>query len=226
MIIAIDGPAASGKSTVGALLAERLGLLMVDSGLLYRGLAWLAHERGIPLGDADLDGQGERALISLAEEAGLRIDGDRLWAGGRDLTPYLRRDELGVILPLVSRVPQVRTVVVRSLRRMRETAPPAGLVMVGRDIGTVVFPDADHKFFLDASPGERMRRRGLQEGIGGDPDRAESLRLHVLERDRQDRQREVAPLQPAADAVVIDTGGRDPEQVVELMLERIRSGGR
>jgi cytidylate kinase len=210
MIVAIDGGVASGKSAVGRRVAEALGLPFVDSGLMYRAITRLAAERGIDPHDAD-------AITRLAESTEVKIDGERVWANGVELTNGIYDADYADALPLVSAIPGVRQALVAQQRRMGGS----GVVMAGRDIGTVVFPDADFKFFLVASLEEKVRRRAAQYERRGERVDDEVMRKEVAERDRVDTERAVAPLRPAPDAVVIDTDRLDVDQVVELILKHI-----
>jgi cytidylate kinase len=212
MIVAIDGGVASGKSAVGKRVAEALGLPFVDSGLMYRAITRLAADRGIDPHDSD-------AVTRLAQTTDIRIDGERVWAGGVDLTEGIYDADHTESLPLISAIPGVRQALVAQQREMGK----AGVVMAGRDIGTVVFPDADHKFFLVASLDEKVRRRALQFERRGERVDEEAMRKEVEERDRVDTQRAVAPLRPAPDAEVIDTDSLDIEHVVDLILRHIKS---
>jgi cytidylate kinase len=207
VIVAIDGPAGSGKSAVGRRVAEALGLNFVDSGLMYRAVAGLALRRGIDLDDAD-------AMARLAGQTEIRIEGDRVVADGEDLTDTVYRPELSEAASQAGVVPGVRLAVVAQLRALGR----GGVVMAGRDIGTVVFPDADAKFYLTASVEERARRRGAQVARRGEELDRERLRVEVEERDRRDSERAVAPMRPAADAVVVDTEGLDLPAVVDRVL--------
>ena len=210
MIIAIDGGVASGKSAVGRRVAEKLGLPFVDSGLMYRAITKVAAERGIDPHDAE-------ALTRLARSVQLKVDGDRVWADGVDLSEGIFDADQADALPRVSAVPGVREALVAQQRRLGH----AGVVMAGRDIGTVVFPDADHKLFLTASLDEKVRRRAAQyERRGENVDEA-AMRKEVEERDRVDTQRAVAPLRPAPDAVVIETDKLDVDQVVDVILRHV-----
>jgi cytidylate kinase len=211
LIVAIDGGVASGKSAVGRRVAERLGLPFVDSGLMYRAIAALAAERGIEQQDAP-------ALARLAGEVKLRIHGRQVWADGQELSQSVYDPELNPMLARVSKVAGVRVALVAQQRALAR----GGVVMAGRDIGTVVFPDADHKFFLTAGLDERVRRRAAQFEARGEPVDAGAMRKEVAERDRQDSQRTVAPLRPAEDAIIIDTDDLDLEQTVEKVLSFIR----
>lgn len=212
MIIAIDGGVASGKSAVGRRVAEALGLPFVDSGLMYRAITRLAAERGIDPHDSD-------AVTRLAQTTEVKIDGERVWAGGVELTDGIYDADYAESLPLISAIPGARQALVAQQREMGN----GGVVMAGRDIGTVVFPEADYKFFLVANLDEKVRRRALQFERRGERVDPEAMRKEVEERDRVDTERAVAPLKPAPDAVVIDTDRLDIEQVVDLILKHIRS---
>ena len=210
MIVAIDGGVASGKSAVGKRVAERLGLAFVDSGLMYRAITRLAAERGVDPGDAD-------AVTKLAESVDLRVDGDRVWADRMELTEGIYDTDFADALPRVSAIPGVREALVAQQRRLGQN----GVVMAGRDIGTVVFPNADYKFFLTASLEEKVRRRAAQYERRGEHVDPEVMRREVEERDRVDTQRAVAPLRPAPDAIVIDTDNLDIDQVVDLIVRHV-----
>jgi cytidylate kinase len=210
LIIAIDGGVASGKSAVGKRVAEALGLMFVDSGLMYRAITRVAAERGIDPHDGE-------AITKLARSTDVKIDGERIWADGVELTNGIYDADYSEALPLVAAIPGVREALVEQQRRMGDT----GVVMAGRDIGTVVFPDADYKFFLVASLDEKVRRRAAQFEKRGERVDQEAMRKEVEERDRVDTQRAVAPLRPAPDAVVIDTDRLDVDQVVDVILKYI-----
>jgi CMP/dCMP kinase len=212
MIVAIDGPAGSGKSAVGRRVAEALGLRFVDSGLMYRAVGTLAAEAGVDVADLD-------AMTGLAEATEVRIDGRCVHVNGRDVTGRVYGPELSAAASRVAEVSGVRRAVVAQLQSMGSD----GVVMAGRDIGTVVFPHADFKFFLTASSEERARRRAAQieqRGERADPGR---LRIEVEERDRRDAGRAVAPMRAADDAVVVDTDGIDLPGVVAEVLRLVRA---
>lgn len=215
MIVAIDGGAATGKSAVGRRVAEALGLPFVDSGLMYRAITRLAAERGVDPSDA-------KALSEMARSVDLRIDGERIWAGAAELTDGIYDASLAEALPRVSAVPGVRAALVTKQRMLGQ----GGVVMAGRDIGTVVFPDAEHKFFLSASLDEKVRRRAAQYEVRGERVDRESMRSDVEARDRHDSQRAVAPLRAADDAVVIDTDHLEVDQVVDVILRHVRGDAR
>jgi cytidylate kinase len=213
MIIAIDGPSASGKTTIGQMLARHLGLPMVDTGLMYRAVTVLAIEAG-----ADFD--DDAALTELAHRAAIEVNTSPekglpwlVRAGGRDLS---ERVFDASIAPRLSRVSQVEGVRSEMVARQREYGR-SGVVMVGRDIGTVVFPDADLKLFLTAPPAERVRRRARQMEKHDEA----LLEGEVAHRDAADSGRAIAPLRPADDALTIDTDGRSPAAVFEEILRLI-----
>jgi len=213
MIIAIDGGVASGKSAVGKRVAERLGLPFIDSGLMYRAITRLAAERGIDPGDAD-------AVTGLAKSVDLKVDGDRVWADRIDLTEGIYDADFAEALPRISAIPGVREALVAQQRRLALD----GVVMAGRDIGTVVFPNADYKFFLTASLEEKVRRRAAQYERRGERVDPDVMRREVEARDRVDTERVVAPLRPAPDAVVIDTDNLDVDEVVDLIVRLVEQG--
>jgi cytidylate kinase len=222
MIVAIDGPAAAGKSTTARAVAKRLGFRHLDSGAFYRALVHAALEAGIdPEQWDDLD---EPALDQLNVNGRPSEEGFRLCIDDRDITDQLRREEVNRHVSSIARVAAVRTWL---LGRLRDAAAGLDLVADGRDIGTVVFPDAELKVFLVADPGERARRRLAEQGIERPKQTdlsAETDRL--VSRDRQDSERAVAPLRPAADAVEIDTTrlsfDEQVERIVALVVERQR----
>ncbi len=213
MIIAIDGGVASGKSAVGRRVAEQLGLPFIDSGLMYRAITRLVAERGIDPHDA-------KVVTRLAESTNIRIDGERVWADGVELTEGIYDTDYADALPVISATAGVRKALVEQQRRVAQD----GVVMAGRDIGTVVFPDADHKFFLIASLDEKVRRRAAQYERRGERVDAEAMRKEVELRDRVDSERPVAPLRPADDAIVIDTDSLDLDQVVDHIVDTVRAG--
>lgn len=212
-IIAIDGPAASGKSTLGLRLADALGYLFFDTGVMYRAVTWLALQH-------DLDVSDEAAVTALTEQVPIDVspasqaDGRQcdVLAEGRDITWDTRRPEVESNVSVVSAFAGVRRALSAQQRRI---GLRGRVVMVGRDIGTVVLPEADLKVYLDASAGERARRRYLEIlGRGGQADYNEIL-AKVIERDRIDSTRAVAPLRPAEDAIILDSDKLDANQVFE-----------
>jgi cytidylate kinase len=214
VIVAIDGPAGSGKSAVGRRVAEELGLPFVDSGLMYRAIACVARERCVPLDDG-------ATLTRLAHAVRLRIDGRRVEVDGVDYTGRVYEPELSEAASRVGKIAGVRLALVAQQRAMGRF----GVVMAGRDIGTVVFPDTPHKFYLTATVEERARRRAAQITARGEQADPEELRREVVERDRRDSQRSVAPMRPAEDAILIATDHLSLDAVVQEVLRRIRDIG-
>jgi cytidylate kinase len=224
--IAIDGPAASGKSTIGALLAQELGYVYFDTGVMYRAVTWAALQRGIPIEDED-------AVTRLSEALHIQVtrptvhDGRQytVYADGEDVTWDLRRPEVNQHVSPVSAYPGVRESLVAQQRRI---AAQGAIVMVGRDVGTVVLPGAELKVYLDAVVDERARRRFLEvvqrqapEAAPADDEQDReyaSIRDALARRDRIDSSREVSPLRPAEDAVIVDTS----EMTVEQVLQQVR----
>jgi cytidylate kinase len=210
--IAIDGPAASGKSAVGSALAAQFGYRFFDTGAMYRAMTWLALERGVDVRD-------EAALVRLADAATIAVRESPMGAGeattvlldGEDATPHLRDAAVEANVSLVSRVPGVRKALVRI---QRELAEGGGVVMAGRDIGSVVLPDAEVKVYLDASREVRARRRAEQmerQGVAAD---YEAILTDLEQRDRIDSSRATSPLTAAAGAVIITTDALSIEEVV------------
>jgi cytidylate kinase len=215
VVIAIDGPSGVGKSTVARRLAQKLGYCHVDSGALYRAAGWLVHEAAIALdAAADIMALMQRARIDIKCCKGHSA----VWVDGQCLTTQLRGEAVGAAASSVATLPAVRREITGLLRRIGRLE---SVVMEGRDIGTVVFPDAAVKFFLDASLQERSQRRfhDLQEA--GQPVPMAQVAAAVAARDAQDRSRETAPLVAAADAHVIDTTDLSIDDVVQLMLTEI-----
>ena len=218
-VIAIDGPAAAGKSTVGRMIAARLGYPFLDTGAIYRAMTRTALHRGVDLSDED-------ALSDLAASLSLdvgpptpgSIEPCTILVDGEDVTIYLRQPEVEAAVSLVSRVAGVREALVKV---QRELAGRNAVVMAGRDIGTVVLPRADLKVYLDASVEERARRRYAElSALGMDLNEEEVLH-DLSRRDRIDSERSVSPLRPAEGAIVIDTDGLTLEEVVQRLAELI-----
>lgn len=212
MIITIDGGVASGKSAVGRRVAEKLDLPFIDSGLMYRAITRLAAQRGVDPHDSD-------AITKLADSTKIRVEGERVWADGLELTDGIYDTDYSDALPIVSATPGVRKALVEQQRQ----AGASGVVMAGRDIGTVVFPNADRKFFLVASLDEKVRRRAAQYERRGERVDEEAMRKEVEMRDRVDSERPVAPLRPADDATIIDTDNLDIDQVVDRIVDGVRA---
>lgn len=211
--IAIDGPSGAGKSTLARDLARRLGLAYLDTGAMYRAVAWKARQRGAHSPEAVIELLGDIRL-----EVRLDPDAFAIEVDGRDVTAEIRHPDIGHWASYAAAIPEVRAWLVR---RQQELAA-AGGVLEGRDIGTVVLPDADFKFFITADEDARLARRAAQ--LGGAE--AGLAREDVVERDRRDRSRTASPLQPAADAVIVDTTGQSPEESLQVLLEAIGGGAR
>lgn len=216
-IIAIDGPAASGKSTIGKRLAEHLGYLFFDTGVMYRAITWIALQRGVEVRD-------EEAVTRLAEETPIdvapasRSDGRAcdVLVDGQDITWETRRPEVDANVSVVSAYAGVRRALSRQQRRIGQRGR---VVMVGRDIGTVVLPEADLKIYLDASAEERARRRFSEIVARGEPADFNEILSQVRERDRIDSTRAVAPLRPAEDAVILDSDKLSADEVFARIRE-------
>jgi CMP/dCMP kinase len=217
-IIAIDGPVGAGKSTVADRLARALGFEYVNTGAMYRAVAVAARAAGI---DAD-DPEAERKLDALL--AGPRIDfsDGRISLDGRDISAEIGSPEIGESASRLSTLGVVRA---RMRDLQRAAGARGGVVMEGRDIGTAVFPDAEFKFFLDASPEVRAERRWRELAARGVKITPEEVLAQLRERDRRDRERELAPLIPAPDAIVIDASRLGVDEVVALMAQHIKARG-
>jgi len=216
LIIAIDGPVGSGKSTLARRVAELMGYVYIDTGAMYRALALKSLRRGIPLGATD-------QLVALARDTriDLRAQGgaQRVFLDGEDVTAAIRTPEVSQAASKVAVVPGVRQVLVTEQRRAGEQG---GVVMEGRDIGSVVFPDAGLKIFLAASPEVGAERRWREHQQKDDPiDLARTLE-EIRERDDRDRERSTSPLVRASDAVVVDSTAMEPEEVARLVVMLVK----
>ena len=221
LIIAIDGPSGAGKSTLGRMLARSLNLLYIDTGSMYRALALAVMESSISASD-------DIAVGSLASRVDIDIEGDpdslRVTLEGRDVTDEIRTEEVTDISSVISTIPAVRRAMVKRQREMGKR----GAVLNGRDIGTVVFPDADMKFFLTAAPDERAQRRFTEESEQNTDVSFEATFAEMIERDRRDSTRDDSPLKVAEDAIVVDSTGLSIDEVFERMMAAIetKSGGK
>lgn len=220
MIIAIDGPAGSGKSTVAKLVAKELGFHYLDTGAMYRSVAWLAHERGVALDDAE----AVALLAQQNEVAFAHEEGNPLPSGvsiaGNDVTTAIRTPRIDKAVSSVSAIPAVREALTE---QQRSIAANDDIVMEGRDIGTVVFPNAELKIFLTASAEERARRRAAQNAERGFGETDEAAILaDIIRRDEADSTRDVAPLKPAEDAIDLDTTALSIDDVCAKIAELAR----
>jgi len=220
-IVAIDGPAGAGKSTASRAVAARLGFAMVDTGAIYRTVALAATRAGVALDDdARLGALLPGVAIRFAPPA-TPGTGQRVLLGDEDVSVLIRTPPMSLGASKVSARPVVRAGLLDLQRRLALAPGNAGAVLEGRDIGTVVFPDADAKFFLTASPEERARRRHAELQAKGDPSSFDEVLADQLRRDRDDSERAVAPLRPAADAVVVDTSGIPLDAVVDRLVRDV-----
>lgn len=214
MIIAIDGPSGSGKSTLGRMLARELDLLYLDTGSMYRAVALATIEVG-------LDPQDSEAVVALATRSDIDLEGDpdslKVLLNGRDVTEEIRNENVTAMSSVVSTIPGVRRAMVTRQRELGKR----GAVLNGRDIGTVVFPEADVKFFLTAAPEERAERRFKEDRVTNHDVSFEQTLAEMVERDRRDSTRADSPLKAADDAIVIDSSGLSIDDVFLLMMKYV-----
>jgi cytidylate kinase len=208
LVIAIDGPSGVGKGTIARAIASELGYRHVDSGAMYRAVGWKALRQAVTLDD-------EASIAAIAESARIDIAGTHVTIDGTDVTREIRTPEIDRAAAGVARLPRVRAVLVEQQRQM---GIGGGIVMEGRDIGTVVFPHADVKLYLDASPEERARRRANDPAHSGVPAAVSDVATLLTQRDELDRTRTASPLYAAEDALVVDTTGKNIDLVVKEVL--------
>jgi cytidylate kinase len=216
LVVALDGPGSSGKSSVGAAAAREVGYRFCDTGLLYRAVTWLAEERGVGVDDPE-------GLVDLVVDVQLAADEEgrlsRVRVDGVDHTDDVQVPAVEAAVSAVSAVPEVRAAL---LGRQRDLAAGGRIVMAGRDIGTIVLPDADLKIYLNASVEERARRRAEQRGLDPSGQEANAILEALRRRDRLDSTRAVAPLRIAPDARVVDTDGNERDDTVAAVVGAIR----
>jgi cytidylate kinase len=213
-IIAIDGPAGAGKSTIARAVARKFGYLFINTGAMYRAVAWKALQQGIPLDDTERIGEiAERSSIELKGD----VDSMRVLIDGHDITDEISTPQVGQAASIVSAIPAVRRAMVACQQAMGRAG---GVVMEGRDIGTQVFPDAEVKIYLDASPESRAERRFLEDRARGVAvPSLNQMKSEIEERDHRDKTRADSPLAQADDAVYIDSSAMTIDEVVERILE-------
>jgi CMP/dCMP kinase len=218
MIVTLDGPAGAGKSTAARGLAKRLGFRFIDTGAMYRAVALAAVNAGHDWNDAN-------ALPQLAKRVKIELPGDRVLLDGADVTTEIRRSQITTVTHYAANTPGVREHLVELQRQL---AVGANVVTEGRDQGTVVFPEAECKFFLTANPEERARRRQLDLQARGENESLEAVLHQQNQRDQSDTSRSVGPLAPAADAIHFSTDGLSQEEVIDrleaIVLERMQKG--
>jgi cytidylate kinase len=217
-IVTIDGPSGSGKSTIARLLADRLGFRFIDTGAMYRGIGWLAKEQGVPFRECEeLDMLLKEARLFLVEKKGETT----LFVNDCDVTDRIRTPEMGMVASNISAIGSVRQWL---SALQRELGEEGNAVLEGRDMGTVVFPDGDVKFFLTASLEERGRRRTAQLIEKGETADLQTVIDEMSLRDRNDTNRALAPLKKADDAIEIDTTSMTVQEVVERLVQEVQAG--
>ena len=213
-VIAIDGPAGAGKSTVARLLAKRLGFQYLDTGAMYRAVALALKEAGISL-------ENEDEIASLLASISIELRDERIYLNGRDVSKAIRTPEMDLLASLVAQNETVR----RFLTGLqRDFGRSKDIVAEGRDMGTVVFPETPFKFFLTATPEERAKRRKKQLEMQGENVLCEIILKQIKKRDKQDSERSLAPLKQALDAELIDTTGKNVETVIDKIVRSIKNG--
>jgi cytidylate kinase len=219
LIVAIDGPSGAGKSSIGKMLACALGALYIDSGAMYRAVALAVLEHGIGITDS-------KRVIAVAKDSLVSLSGEpaslKVSLNGRDVTTEIRGEEVTNAASVISTIPEVRQILVE---RQREVAAGESVVMDGRDIGTVVFPHADFKFFLTASPEMRARRRLEEELARNRNVTYDEVLADIAIRDKRDSTRTASPLVPAPDAIIVDSSNLSMEEVLEEIKLRMAGSG-
>jgi CMP/dCMP kinase len=218
-VITIDGPAGAGKSTVSRILAKSLNLLYLDTGAMYRAVALQAKRMNIPFSDGN-------ALFKMCEKINIHFkangDNSAIFIDNEDVSAQIRMPEMDMLSSSVSAVPEVRKAMTTLQRKIGERG---GIVAEGRDMGTVVFPDAEYKFFVTASPEIRARRRFDERKARNEDIDINNVEADIRKRDDQDQSRKLAPLKPAEDAILIDTSELGIEGVIKAMIGHIKDNG-
>lgn len=215
IVVAIDGPAGAGKSTIAKLAAEKLGYAYIDTGAMYRSVAWKFLQTGKPFDEDFISGLSKTMLIDFKPEAKI----NRVFVDGTEVTDAIRTSEVTAIVSRVAAIGAVREAMVDQQRRMGEAG---GVLMDGRDIGTVVFPNAQLKIFLTASVEERARRRYAEMVAKGQQVDLQQLQADIAERDNQDSERAISPLRQAEDALLLDTSDMGISEVTERILQLVQ----
>lgn len=215
IVVAIDGPAGAGKSTIAKLAAEKLGYAYIDTGAMYRSVAWKFLQKGKPFDEDFISGLSKTMLIDFKPEAKI----NRVFVDGTEVTDAIRTPEVTAIVSRVAAIGAVREAMVDQQRRMGEAG---GVLMDGRDIGTVVFPNAQLKIFLTASVEERARRRYAEMVAKGQQVDLQQLQADIAERDKQDSERAISPLRQAEDALLLDTSDMGISEVTERILQLVQ----
>jgi cytidylate kinase len=216
VIVAIDGPSGAGKSTVGKMLARELGYIYIDTGAMYRALGWKAMKEGVALKESPQ----LRELCARTDVTLRQVGGElRVYVDGQDVSLFIRTPEMSMAASAISAQPSVRE---RLLELQRQMGRGGGVVLEGRDIGTVVFPEAKAKFYLDADPVQRAERRYAELKAKGEDVSLERIIEDVKKRDHDDSHRAIAPLKKADDAVVVDSSRMSAEEVVGFMKAKIK----
>lgn len=215
IVVAIDGPAGAGKSTIAKLAAEKLGYAYIDTGAMYRSVAWKFLQTSKPFDEDFISGLSKTMLIDFKPEAKI----NRVFVDGTEVTDAIRTPEVTAIVSRVAAIGAVREAMVDQQRRMGEAG---GVLMDGRDIGTVVFPNAQLKIFLTASVEERARRRYAEMVAKGQQVDLQQLQADIAERDKQDSERAISPLRQAEDALLLDTSDMGISEVTERILQLVQ----
>ena len=207
MIVAIDGPAGAGKSTVAKALAQRLGFTYINTGAMYRAIAWKVLQQNLDLADAE-------TIARIANDSLIELIGDTVWLDGQEVTRLIRSEEVSSAASVVSAIPAVRRALVAQQQRLGRATD---VVMEGRDIGTKVFPDAEVKIYLDASPETRAERRHREEIEKGIEASYQKILMDIIERDTRDSSRLDSPLTQAAGSIYFDSSTLSPQEVIEQL---------